>query len=101
MASGVHRPEQGTETTEFTFYANFSDPRGDPRGIDVVIDGQCHPMEVELGEEGNRTFTYTGVMGEVGCYAYYFMATDQSRNRWAFPQEGSFLGYVAQACDGE
>ena len=26
-------------------------------GIDVVIDGQCHPMEVELGEEGNRTFT--------------------------------------------
>ncbi|MFW5739600.1 MAG: hypothetical protein ACOC1F_04475, partial [Myxococcota bacterium] len=43
IPSGIHRGN--------TLYANYYDPAGDPQSIHVIVDGNCHAMEIEIGAE--------------------------------------------------
>lgn len=91
IPSGVHRPEIGSSSTTFSFYANWYDPGGDPQSIDVVIDGVCHPMAVEIGTDvGNRTYLYQGTLPD-GCREYYVVARDFGAARVTYPEVGSLL----------
>jgi len=91
MPSGVHRPESGSTATTFSFYGNWYDPGGDPQSIDVVIDGVCHAMSVEIGTDvGNRTYLYQTVL-PAGCREYYVLARDSGGARVTYPEVGSLL----------
>jgi len=91
IASAVHRPQSGSSSTDFTFYASYYDAAGDPTSIHVVIGGGCNAMSVELGDSGNRTYTNTGSLGSDGCHEYYVVAEDAGGDRATYPAEGSYL----------
>lgn len=88
IPSGIHRPETGGASTDFTFYANYYDAAGAPTQMSVVIDGSCQAMNVELGSGGNLTYSQTTTLG-AGCRQYYFLAIDAAGNRATFPEAGS------------
>jgi MYXO-CTERM domain-containing protein len=103
IASAVHRPKAGSSSTEFTFYASYYDTGGsDPSSIHVVIDGTCHAMTVELGQNANYTYTHTTSLGSDGCHEYYVVAEDAAGDRAVYPAEGSYLVAVGTAtCSDE
>jgi len=102
IATAIHRPASGTASSEFTFYANYYDVAGAPSAIDVVLDGVCHGMDVELGEPGNTTFRYAGTVGADGCHEYWVLATDANGERATYPEVGSYQVAVGSgACGGE
>ena len=88
IPSGVHYPETGSSSTNFEFRANYYDASGSPNSIDVVIDGTCYPMSVELGSGGNETYLHTSSLSS-GCHEYYFLAYDDSGTRVTYPETGS------------
>jgi MYXO-CTERM domain-containing protein len=91
IPSGVHRPENGSTATTFSFYANWYDAGGDPQSIDVVVDGVCHPMTVEIGTDvGNRTYIDQRTL-PAGCREYYILARDSGGVRVTYPEVGSLL----------
>lgn len=101
IPSGIHRPESGGAGSEFAFYGNYYDPAGPPAQMNVVIDGLCEPMTVELGTGGNLTYTQTTNLG-AGCHQYYFLAIDGSGNRVTFPEAGSLqISVGSTACPGD
>ena len=85
-------------------YANYYDAAGDPQSIDVVIDGQCLPMAVELGDVGNRSYVFDVTPG-AGCHAFYFAARDAVGALTRYPAVGSLTygacddAYLAEQAD--
>jgi MYXO-CTERM domain-containing protein len=89
IPSGVHRPRTGSTATTFSFYANYYDAGGDPMAIDLVIDGACHPMAIDIGTDvGNRTYVYASALS-TGCHEYYVVARDAAGARVTYPEVGS------------
>jgi MYXO-CTERM domain-containing protein len=89
IPSGVHRPRTGSTSTTFSFFASFYDPGGDAQSIDVVIDGVCHPMAIDIGTDvGNRTYVYSSALS-TGCHEYYVVARDAAGARVTYPEVGS------------
>jgi MYXO-CTERM domain-containing protein len=72
-----------------SFYANYYDPAGDPKGVSVVLDGECHDMAVELGVAGNRTYKWTAPSLGTGCQEYYFVAVDAEGATARYPDSVS------------
>jgi uncharacterized protein YkwD len=90
IASGIHRPQTGGISTNFTFYGNYHDPIGDPTSIYVVIDGDCRPMSIELGLSSDSvTYEYTTTLAS-GCREYYYLTYDSQGVRAVYPETGSF-----------
>jgi hypothetical protein len=89
LPSGVHRPETGGGSTTFTFYLNYYDAGGAPQSVDLVLDGQCHPMDRELGSDPNATYITDAVPGS-GCHEYWFLVRDSAGVRKVYPEEGSW-----------
>ena len=100
IPSAGHRPETGDAATPFSFHANYYDPAGDPTAIDVVVDGACRAMSVELGAAGNRTYLHAGSFAP-GCHEYYFLARDRAGARVTYPESGAYVFSVAggPACE--
>ncbi len=101
VATAIHRPESGGASTEFTFYASYYDLAGAPTAIDVVIDGVCHGMNVEIGEPGNTTFIHAGSVGAEGCHEYWVLATDADGERFTYPETGSYQISVGSGACGD
>lgn len=91
LPSGVHRPEHGSGAVDF--YASYYHARGAVR-VDVVIDGRCQPMSIELGAPTNATYQTSVTVG-AGCHEYWFLAKDGDGNRRTYPESGA---YGAGAC---
>ena len=111
MPSASIQPVTGSASTMFTFYATWADPSskmGDagvflpPKNIDVVLDGACVPLALELGNPSlNSTWKASSTLTP-GCHNYYFVATDWQGNGVKYPTTGSLnvsvTGNGATAC---
>jgi hypothetical protein len=89
LPGGVHRPQTGSATTAFTFYESYYDPLGAAQSMNVVIDGVCYPMSIELGAPTNAMYTALRMVGS-GCHEYWFLARDHAGARQVWPEVGSY-----------
>ena len=85
LAAGVHRPETGSSPDFYVTYASS----GAATAVNVVIDGVCHPMSIELGAPTLATYKATINVG-AGCHEYYFVAEDQSHAQHSSPGAGAY-----------
>jgi len=81
-----------------TYYANYYDAAGAPQQVNVVVDGVCQPMQVEIGSGGNLTMIATGAASDSACHKYYFLAFDAGGERAVYPEQGS---YQFGGCPGD
>jgi len=85
LAAGVHRPETGSSPDFYVTYASA----GAASAVNVVIDGVCHPMSLELGAPTLATYKATINVG-AGCHEYYFVAEDQAHAQHSYPGAGAY-----------
>lgn len=85
LAAGVHRPETGSSPDFYVTYASA----GAATAVNVVIDGVCHPMSIELGAPTLATYKATVNVG-AGCHEYYFVAEDQAHAQHSYPGAGAY-----------
>jgi hypothetical protein len=90
MPTAAVTPTSGNAGT-FTFYATWNDPSlGTPGSINVVLDGACTAMTLELGTDKlNATYKATATLA-AGCHTYYVTATDASGAAVTYPTTGAF-----------
>lgn len=90
MPSGSVQPVTGSASTMFTFYATWADASGGaPQALDVVVDGTCIPLTLELGTPTlNSTWSVAKTLS-AGCHNYYYVATDSKGNTVLYPTTGS------------
>ena len=86
LPAGVHYPERGRSTS---FYLNVYDPGGDPREVNLVLDGHCHQMQLEIGTAGQGTYKLSIDMGS-GCHRYWFLVRDSAGQRATWPEQGAW-----------
>lgn len=89
LPSGVHVPETGGAGTTFDFYVNYYSAAGGAQDVSVVIDGECTPMSIELGEATNATYKLALEVG-AGCHQYYFVARDSTGATHSYPEAGAW-----------
>ncbi|HXJ23016.1 MAG TPA: hypothetical protein VMT03_22545 [Polyangia bacterium] len=96
-------PASGNAGT-FTFYATWADPsHGAPESLNVVLDGSCLPMTLELGTDTlNATYKATSTLA-AGCHQYWVSATDSTGAAVAYPTKGMFTIPVggSSACSSD
>jgi hypothetical protein len=82
-------PTSGNAGT-FTFYATWADPSlGTPGAIDVVVDGACTAMTLELGTDKlNATYKTTAPLA-AGCHNYFILARDAGGTTVTYPTTGA------------
>src|SRR6185312_6149249 len=90
MPTAAVTPVSGNAGT-FTFYATWNDPSlGAPSAINVVLDGTCSPMTLEIGTDKlNATYKATATLA-AGCHTYWILATDASGSRVTYPTTGAY-----------
>jgi hypothetical protein len=90
MPTAAVTPPSGNAGT-FTFYATWADPSlGTPGSINVVLDGTCTAMSLELGTDKlNATYKATATLA-AGCHTYYVVAVDASSARISYPTTGVY-----------
>lgn len=86
LPAGVHYPKRGQSAD---FYLNVYDPGGAPESVDLVLDGHCQSMQLEIGTQGQGTYKLHVDMGG-GCHRYWFLVRDSSGQRAAWPQQGAW-----------
>jgi MYXO-CTERM domain-containing protein len=64
-----------------------------------VVDGTCHDMTLELGDDTIGAYSVAGLSPGSGCHAYWFLFTDSHGDRYAYPTTGSFL--FGSGCGGD
>jgi hypothetical protein len=102
MPTAAVTPASGNAGT-FTFYATWNDPSlGAPGSIDVVLDGACTPMTLELGTDKlNATYKTTATLA-AGCHTYWILAHDASGSRVTYPTTGAYNVPVGSGtCSGD
>jgi hypothetical protein len=97
LPAGVHRSRSGT----YDFLVNYYDPGGAPDSVNLVLDGTCHPMTLEIGNADNATYKVNLDIGS-GCHQYWFLVRDSAWNRVVYPEQGAWgvgscTDYVANA----
>ncbi|MBN2497035.1 MAG: hypothetical protein JXR96_20755 [Deltaproteobacteria bacterium] len=85
MPSGSHRPEDSEQPT---FYVHLHDPGGEPESLHVVVDGTCHAMQLDAGEDARGTYRAAVDIGP-GCHLYTFLARDSAGARHVYPAAGA------------
>ena len=82
-------PASGNAGT-FTFYSTWADPSlGAPASIDVVVDGTCTALSLELGTDKlNATYKGTATLA-AGCHNYFILARDASGTAETYPTTGA------------
>ncbi|HEY6475824.1 MAG TPA: hypothetical protein VI456_04530 [Polyangia bacterium] len=90
MPTAAVTPPSGNAGT-FTFYATWADPSlGTPGSINVVLDGACTAMTLELGTDTlNATYKATATLA-AGCHTYWILARDASGGRVTYPTTGAY-----------
>ncbi len=89
LPAGIHQPESGGASTEFTFRVNLYSSSGAHQSLYLVLDGHCLDMTLEAGQPENGTYLSRATPGS-GCHSYYFLSRDSSGVRRTYPEEGSF-----------
>lgn len=102
IASAAPKPIGGAAGT-FRVYATWADAAGGaPADLDVVVDGACTPMALELGEPTRNATYYADVPLGAGCHAVYVLGHDASGARWSYPTSTAFtIAVGAGACAAE
>ena len=82
----------------FTFYATWADPSlGAPASINVVVDGTCPALSLELGTDKlNATYKGTTTLA-AGCHNYYVLARDASGTAVSYPTTGAITVAVGSS----
>jgi len=95
LASGSHWGSSSTPT----FGAAFYDPgaSGPPQRAAVVIDGTCHSLSLEFGNDESATYA-ENIAVSSGCHAYYFLFESNGGTRYTYPTTGSYL--MGTGCGG-
>ncbi|MBW1808474.1 MAG: hypothetical protein JRJ87_09800 [Deltaproteobacteria bacterium] len=86
LPAGVHYPETGTE---IDFYLNYYHLEGAPQSVELVLDGDCHSMQREIGTPGNAIYKLSLTI-EPGCHEYWFLVFDAAGLRYVYPETGSW-----------
>lgn len=83
-----------------TFGAAFYDPgaTAQPTQARVVIDGVCHTLTREYGDDVSSTYAAQVDPG-AGCSEYWFLFVGQGATRFAYPSTGSYL--LGSGCTGD
>ncbi|MBI5494826.1 MAG: hypothetical protein HY904_07335 [Deltaproteobacteria bacterium] len=89
LPSAIHQPETSTTATTFSFHANYYDPGGAPSRMEVVIDGACTPMTLELGTATNATYKASAPLS-AACHQYWILSVDSAGARHAYPEAGAW-----------
>jgi hypothetical protein len=97
IVSGSHWDSQ----SDPTFGALLYDPGagGPPQRAVVVVDGICHDMTLEWGDDEVGAYAVAGLAPGSGCHAYWFLYNDSNGDRYAYPTTGSFL--FGSGCGGQ
>jgi MYXO-CTERM domain-containing protein len=92
-------PVSGSHWGNNWFGAAYNDPgaSGPPQRSVVVIDGVCHDMTLEFGNNGAGTYAAQISVG-AGCHAYWFLFNSNTGTRFAYPTTGSYM--VGTGCGG-
>jgi hypothetical protein len=82
-------PASGAAGT-FTFYSTWADPSlGAPASINVVVDGNCTALSLELGTDKlNATYKATATLA-AGCHNYFIVGRDASGAAVTYPTTGA------------
>jgi hypothetical protein len=88
LPSGVHVPETGGAGTMFDFYVSYFSA-GAARTVQLVVDGVCFDMALELGTPQNATYKTSRAVG-AGCHEYYFYAENEAGAPFTYPESGAW-----------
>jgi uncharacterized protein YkwD len=92
-ADGIHFSEQTNQTFGITY---FQPSTGGPRTALVIVNGECHDLELTYGQPELGAFeTRLGL--EPGCHRYYFHVTDGDGSDHVYPSVGSLGAAVGAA----
>jgi hypothetical protein len=96
-------PVRGPANMPYRLYATWADPgQGAPKSLNVVVDGACHAMALELGDP-TRNATYTSdVTLAAGCHTYWVLGRGGGGARVTYPSSGAItvsVGGVACAAE--
>jgi len=95
IVSGSHWNDSGTVFGALLYFPGASAP---PLTAEVVINGECHAMTRELGDNEIGSYVAEGISLGSGCHAYWFLAEDSEGARYAYPTNGSYL--MGSGCGG-
>lgn len=91
---GIHFGSGANQTFASMYYQPGS---GGPRTALVIVDGQCHELDLRYGTPEHGAFEKTLNL-EPGCHRYYFHFTDGNGEDHVYPTMGSFgVGVGASA----
>lgn len=86
-SDGIHFEPLGSDET--TFGLTYYQPRtGGPQSILLVLDGECHELELARGRPEHGAFELARDL-QSGCHRYYFHVTDGRGNHHTYPVRGS------------
>lgn len=97
VVSASHWSDSGG--TVFGALLYFPGATNPPMSADVVLNGVCHPMTRELGNNAIGSFVTGGLNPGSGCHAYWFLVRDADGERYAYPTTGSYL--LGTGCGGQ
>ena len=86
IGDGIHFAA-GQSTTFGTTY--YQPGTGGPQTALVIVEGQCHELQLAHGVAEHGAFETTLALGP-GCHRYYFHFTDGDGVDHTYPSQGSF-----------
>jgi len=95
IVSGSHWTDGGTIFGALLYFPGAAGP---PQAASVVIDGTCHAMTRELGDDVTGAWRVSLNPGS-GCHTYWFLVTGHNSERYAYPSAGSFQ--AGSGCSGD
>ncbi|MEM1347910.1 MAG: CAP domain-containing protein [Myxococcota bacterium] len=93
FGDGIHMPRQSSVDFGITYFQPNS---GGPQDIMVIVDGQCHDLQLHSGTAELGAFQAT--VAAPACARYYFYVRDGNGVDHTYPQRGSFA--VTSTPDG-
>ncbi|MBW2734208.1 MAG: CAP domain-containing protein, partial [Deltaproteobacteria bacterium] len=98
VPGAAHYPRSGSESTKFSFYANYYDSTAGPTTTLLNIDGTCQPITLDRGDAQNGSYHLQRSLG-AGCHRYYFVFRDSNNALITYPSVGSYgVGVSGAAC---
>jgi hypothetical protein len=97
VVSGSHWGDGSDPTFGALFYDTSA--TGPVQRAVVVVDGTCHDMTLELGDDQTGAYSVSSLAPGTGCHAYWFLFNGSNGDRYAYPTMGSFL--FGSGCPGD